>query len=181
MLGKHLKSLRVRLQETVADVSGAVEIDSELLLSIEDGSTKPSEDILLLLLSHLSVKEEEASKIWQLAGYEKNDFMPSDGFLDANAGAQPVVMVVPQDTRIQYTDQLNVTVNNYGVVLNFLQKNDGQGQNTQPQLISRLGMSREHARSIIAVLQKTLDHSEQPPKSLPQNSSNPDRPAREQN
>jgi transcriptional regulator with XRE-family HTH domain len=179
MLGKHLKSLRVRLQETVADVSGAVEIDSELLLSIEDGSIKPSEDILLLLLSHLSVKEEEASKIWQLAGYEKNEFMPNDGFLDATAGAQPVVMVVPQDTRIQYTDQLNVTVNNYGVVLNFLQKNDGQGANAQPQLISRLGMSREHARSIIAVLQKTLDHSEQPPKSLPQNSTSPDRPARE--
>ncbi|MBP7807279.1 hypothetical protein KA047_02175 [Candidatus Saccharibacteria bacterium] len=163
MLGSQLRSLRVRLQETIADVSGAVEIDAEMLLRIEDGSMKPSEDILLLLLSHLSVKEEEASKIWQLAGYNAEELLQNTGFSDMTQPSAPVVMVVPQDTRVQYTDMVNVTVNNYGVVMNFLQN---AGTTGQPQTIARMGMSKEHARSIIKVLENTLKQSEQPPKQL---------------
>lgn len=160
-LGNKLKSLRVRLQETIADVSGAVEIDSDLLLRIEEGFIKPSEDILLLLMSHLSVQEDDASKLWELAGYNSDNFEARSGH-DMGANQPQVLMVMQQDTRIQYTDMVNVTVNEYGVVLNVMQK-AGQGQ---PQLITRLGMSKDHARSMIAVLEQTLAQAERPPKEL---------------
>jgi transcriptional regulator with XRE-family HTH domain len=162
-LGNKLKSLRVRLQESIADVSGAVEINADLLLRIEAGFVKPTEDILLLLMTHLDVQEEDASKLWKLAGYSTDNF-ESRSNPDAAANQPQVFMVVSQDTRVQYTDMVNVTVNDYGVVLNFMQK-AGPGQ---PQLISRFGMSKDHARSMIHVLQTTLDQAEQPAKQLGQ-------------
>ena len=93
-LGNKLKSLRVRLQETISDVSGAVEIDSDLLLRIEEGFIKPSEDILLLLMSHLSVQEDDASKLWELAGYNTDSFEPSATTPDI-AGSAPSKASLP--------------------------------------------------------------------------------------
>lgn len=168
-LGTELKSIRVGLQETIADVAGSVEIDADMLLKIEAGLMKPSEDILLLLLSHLSVQETEANKLWQMAGYEKHDFTSEASFSDLPEATQnqQMVMVMPHDTRVQYTDMVNVTVNNYGVVMNFLQKADHQNNQGQPQLIARMGMSKEHARSVIKVLQHTLDQAEKQHRTLP--------------
>lgn len=44
-------------------------------------------------------------------------------------------MVNAQDIRIVYTDMLQVMVNNYGVVINFLQ---GAGINDTPLAVSRV-------------------------------------------
>jgi hypothetical protein len=65
-------------------------------------------------------------------------------------------MVLPGDVRIVYTDMLHVSVNDYGVVMNFLQ---GSGPKNPPLAIARVGMSREHAKSVLEVLQKTLAQS----------------------
>jgi transcriptional regulator with XRE-family HTH domain len=54
-LGAILRHLRERNRESIAEVSGAVEIDESALDRIEDGSERPSEDILMLLISHFSV------------------------------------------------------------------------------------------------------------------------------
>jgi hypothetical protein len=48
MLGSHLKYLREQLQESLMEVSGAVEIETETLYRIEQGVERPTEDILLL-------------------------------------------------------------------------------------------------------------------------------------
>lgn len=155
--------MREKLQESVAEVSGAVEIDSTELAAFEQGADRPSEDILLLLISHFGVKEEEAGQLWKLAGYDKEDFI-----IDANQdGDKPPVFVMPGDARIAYTDMVHIMVNNYGVVMNFMQ---GPGPNNQPMIVSRIGMSREHAQSMLELLQRTLNTS---PKSLPESGSEP--------
>lgn len=156
-LGLRLKKLREKLQETVAEVSGAVEIDVDVLQNIESGHQRPSEDILELLISHFGIRDEDAKNLWKLAGYSEADI---------RADNTSSLVVLPVDTRITYTDMLNVMVNDYGVVMNFLQ---GAGPNHQPLIVARLGMSKEHARSIIELLQKTLAQSE--PKSLPPHST----------
>jgi len=48
---------------------------------------------------------------------------------------------------------VHVNANKYGVVINFLQ---GLGANNQPMAVSRIGMSHEHAQSLLEVLQQTL-------------------------
>lgn len=160
--------MRERVQESLAEVSGAVEIEIESLAAIEKGTSRPSEDILLLLISHFGVKEDQASKLWELAGYHQQD-----GLFVQDEDQKSAVMVMPMDARIAYTDMVHVMVNNYGVVMNFMQ---GAGPNNQPLAVARIGMSREHAKSVLEILQKTLEQSEQQQLPAPeQKTENPDK------
>lgn len=174
LLGEKLRSLRQKHSESLVEVSGAVEIDPEVLDQIENGTERPSEDILLLLISHFSSRDPEADHLWQLAGYERSpQNEPAMGSGD-HYGPQPAVMVLPIDARIVYTDTVHVVANNHGVVMNFLQN---AGPNNQTIAVSRVGMSREHAKSMLELLQRTLGQSEQKqispsPKSTKEQKSN---------
>ncbi len=162
LLGENLKSLRQNRNESLAEVSGAVEIEPELLENIEQGSERPSEDILLLLISHFSSKENEAAHLWQLAGYERLDHAEQNLQLSGEQYIpQPAMMILPMDARIVYTDTVHVIANKHGVVMNFLQN---AGPNSQTLAVARVGMSREYANTVLEVLQKTLAQSE--PKAL---------------
>ncbi len=152
-LGFRLKRLRQKRQESLAEVSGAVEIDIEELAQIEQGKFCPSEDILLLLISHFGAKDDEATKLWELAGYDQDSVPAANMVNDDHGQPKPMVMVMPMDARIVYTDMVHIMVNNYGVVMNFMQ---GAGPGNQPLAVARIGMSREHARSVLAVLEQTL-------------------------
>jgi transcriptional regulator with XRE-family HTH domain len=160
LLGARLKGMREKHQETITEVSGAVEIDDAQLAEIEQGTKRPSEDILMLLISHFSLKDEEAVKLWELAGYTKPG-NTRDHRTKPEETIQPV-LVMPMDARIVYTDMANITTNKYGVTINFMQS-DGPG--SQPLAVSRVGMSREHALKLLKTLHKAL-HPDTP-KMLP--------------
>lgn len=155
--------MRVKKQETLAEVSGAVEIDSDFLSEIERGLKRPGEDILLLLISYFGVNEDEAVKVWEMAGYSKPEVRAS---ANSDEMAQPV-LVMPMDARIVYTDLAHVTTNKYGVTINFMQS-DGIGD--KPLAVARVGMSRAHAQKLLKVLEKSLRPKEQ--KLLPEPDSN---------
>lgn len=163
-LGEKLKTIRQGLHETVADVSGAVEIDEQSLQRIEQGSERPSEDILLLLINHFGVADDDATKLWELAGYEDHDH--DDDPHEAIQQGRTMVMIMAIDPRIIYSDGAQVTANSAGVVINF-----SQGAGT-PQAITtaRIGMSREQAQSLIQTLQKTMEQSK--PRQLPPSAQN---------
>jgi transcriptional regulator with XRE-family HTH domain len=156
-LGEKLRGMREQAKESLADVSGAVEIDVQQLTSIEHGQERPSEDILLLLISHFNVKEDEAMQLWEMAGYEHISNRTHSLMNDDGGHPQPAVMVLPIDARVVYSDMVHVMVNNYGVIMNFMQ---GAGPNNQSLAIARIGMSKEHAQSVLEVLQKTLEQHE---------------------
>lgn len=170
-LGGKLRIIREQRRESLAEVSGAVEIDTDVLEKIESGEQRPSEDILLLLLSYFDVHDEEATSYWDLAGYNNGESEKSTGpsqqsTFDLN---QPVAMLMPMDLRIVYTDMVHVMSNNFGIVMNFMQT---AGPNNQPLAVARIGMSREHAQSVVDILQQTLAQANQPPKMLaPDNQS----------
>jgi transcriptional regulator with XRE-family HTH domain len=151
-LGEQLRRVRQKASESLAEASGAVEIDLDTLEKFERGENRPTEDILLLLINHFDLGDHEADKLWQLAGYDKKKGAPVD---DSNNTSQ--VMLLPMDARIVYTDMVNITVNNYGVVMNFLQQ--GAGGSTQPMAVARVGMSLEHAYAVMQVLQQSLDQA----------------------
>jgi len=153
-LGKQLKALRDRASETLAEASGAVEIDVRTLASYELGRTRPSEDVLLLLISHFGAKDDEAVKLWELAGYGMSK-IPAAHM--ANELQQPVEAAEGIDSRILFTDVVDIVVNNYGVVMKFLQ---GSGPTAQPTVVAKVGMSREHAKSVLHILQVTLNQTE---------------------
>lgn len=169
-LGEALRKIRTRLQESLDEVSGAVEIDSEKLIQFERGNKRPSEDILELLISHFSVKDEEATELWMMAGY-------GDPKLDAQDEPQLIsqpVMLLPFDARIIYTDSMNVVINNTGVVINFMQ-NTGTPGNQLPA--ARVGMSLEQAQKVVKTLSETIKTSieHNKPKNLPASNDQQDK------
>ena len=56
-------------------------------------------------------------------------------------------------TPILYTDNINISANKDGVVLNVIQR---LGPTNQMRIVSRIGMSREHAKNLIEKLGQLL-------------------------
>ncbi len=161
-LGQKLKTLREKLHESVAEVSGAVEIDEQTLTRFEQGQERPSQDILMLLINHFDIPDDDADKLWHLAGYEHNDDDTAEPDIPNN---RTMVMIMAVDPRITYSDGVNITANSQGVVLNF-----SQGGGTPHALTTaRVGMSREQAANLLNALQRALHASE--PRQLPPSTS----------
>lgn len=156
-LGWQLKLMREQLGQTLAEVSGAVEIESDALELIEQGLQRPNEDVLFLLISYFDIKDNEANSLWDLAGYTDPTLSNKPELPQVNHDRN-VTINLPIDPRIVYTDHVHVTTNQYGVVMNFMQ---GAGLNGQQLPIARVGMSRDHARKVIEVLQQSLDQTDQ--------------------
>ena len=153
-LGKQLKALRDQVNETLAEASGAVEIDVKQLASYELGHSRPSEDVLLLLISHFGAKDDEAVRLWELAGYSMGKIPISRM---TSEDIQITGSLTQFDNRVLFTDIVDITVNNYGVVMNFMQSG---GPTNVPSAVARVGMSREHAQSVLQILQMTLAQTE---------------------
>lgn len=150
-LGKHLKYVREQLDRSVAEVSGAVEIDERTLERIEAGRERPSEDILLLLISHYGVQEQQALQLWELAEYDAGapDQIRSETEIPTG---QKVVMLLALDARTMYSDRIDVDVDKAGVTLTFSQAS-GKAQKSP---VARVGMSAEQAKEVIDSIQKSL-------------------------
>jgi transcriptional regulator with XRE-family HTH domain len=165
-LGKTLKALRDLANETLSEASGAVEIDVKQLAGFELGHNRPTEDVLLLLISHFGVRDDEAVKLWELAGYGMQRIS------SARMGSDELQQVATNlEERILFTDIVDVVVNNYGVVMNFMQNT---GPNSEPAAVARIGMSREHAKSVLQILQVTLTQTEKSVSQLPKRLATPD-------
>lgn len=155
-LGNHLKYVREQARETLAEVSGAVEIDQDYLERIEAGLERPAEDILLLLISHFNVKDSEAVQMWESAEYDSDmpDTLKADSEVIQLTG-KSLIMLVASDTRTLYSDGLEVSAGNAGVTLNFTQS---QGDNKAIP-VARIGMSQQQAERVLADLQNALLHA----------------------
>lgn len=156
-LGVFLKKSREKNQETLNDVSSAVEIEPILLAKIEEGQDRPSEDILILLINHFKLKDNEALNVWKLANYDdinlldnlgvNNTFVKPENIINAN-----LVMVMPFDARPLYSDNFEVIVGPNGLVLNFNQNLPGN----QVLPITRVGVSLDQANQIVKSLETAL-------------------------
>jgi transcriptional regulator with XRE-family HTH domain len=176
-LGKHLKYVREQSQQSLAEVSGAVEIDEHTLERIESGAERPSEDILLLLISHFGVQDQEAVQLWELANYdgEMPEQIKIEG--DVRLGGKPVVMLMALDMRTIYSDGLDINCGKTGLTMNFTQLADGNKTNP----VARVGMSYDQAEIVLQNLQKALLHVKYasgpralPPRSQPSDSNGTD-------
>lgn len=160
-LGTQLRRLRELHSESLAEVSGAVEIEEKELGRIESGQDRPSEDILLLLISHFGIQEERAAELWELAGYDKSqdDDHHSHRHDDDHQQTRTQTMMVMVDPRVMYSDDVEVNTSTEGVVLSFSQV---AGLHGQPLTVARLGMSHAQARLLLGVLHQALYERDNP-------------------
>jgi transcriptional regulator with XRE-family HTH domain len=165
-LGTHLKYLREQQKQSLAEVSGAVEIETATLERIEHGDERPSEDILMLLISYFNMQDQEAVQLWELAGYDNpasDPFSLADDILQSN---KPIMMVLGLDVRTMYTDGVAVDANDSGLTVQFSQSSNGKQANMP---VARLGMSYDQAQKVVEELQKALlkAHYLKSPRQLP--------------
>jgi hypothetical protein len=164
-LGTHLKYLREQSKESLAEVSGAVEIDEPYLERIESGLERPAEDILLLLMSHFDMQDQEAVQLWELAGYSGE--MPDRSNLsdEIHPASKSIVMLLAMDMRTIYTDGVEINSSKTGLTMHFTQTT---GQD-RPMPVVRLGMSYDQAEQVLQSLQRSLLKAKylRGPKALP--------------
>lgn len=168
VLGKRLRLLRERYKESVAEVSGAVEIDIDALERIERGDERPSEDVLELLIDHFSLHDHEAAQLWDWAGYGSEDEARSSRPAEQS---RPAMLLLAVDTRVMYSDGAQITDGPNGLVMTFTQ--DGAlGNGSGPVPVARVGMSYEQAHAVLGALQGALLHRQylNGPKALPASS-----------
>lgn len=168
-LGTQLRKLRERKRESVAEVCGAVEIEEKDLSLIETGTERPSEDILLLLISHFALEDDKAAELWQMAGYDRpqaddehdhdHDHEHGGRERDQSQSSSRQTLMVMIDPRVMYSDSVEVVADDRGVVVNFSQH---AGQHGQPLTISRIGMSRDQAKMVMGMLHQALYDLENP-------------------
>lgn len=154
VLGARIKNLREQWQQTVGEVSGTLEIDESTLNAIESGKAMPPDEVLDMLINHFLLTEDQAQDLREIAEqYQEQAGEALMGGIEDMLMKQ-IVMYLPIDSKTVYTDSMNATVNNHGVVLQFMQSGGANGQQTA---VSKVGMSREHAERMIEILRKTID------------------------
>ncbi|MGH7234291.1 MAG: helix-turn-helix domain-containing protein, partial [Candidatus Saccharimonadales bacterium] len=146
-LGEKLKDLRNSSRESLAEVSGAVEIDEHILERFETGMDRPDEEILNLLINHYRLNDRLATQLWELAGYSDrlDDAIVIE---EAMAAAKQLIMVLATDGRTIYTDGAKIDCNNKGLVISFTQS----APRNNSVVVSRLGMSYETAADVLKAL-----------------------------
>lgn len=155
-LGEQLKSLRQSSQESLAEVSGAVEIDENILEKYEAGLDRPDEEILNLLISHYQLHDSGANHLWELAGYAAERAAEESVIIEeAMAAAKQLIMVLATDGRTIYTDGVSIDCNKSGLQITFTQSTT---QN-KPLPVSRLGMSYDQAQEVLKALGIALTYA----------------------
>lgn len=155
-LGQQLKEFRQSSSESLAEVSGAVEVDEHILERFEAGIDRPDEEILNLLISHFQLKENTANQLWDLAGYSER--MPEEEAMiieEAMTAAKQLIMVLATDNRTLYSDGVSIDCNKSGIQMTFTQSSS---QNKVIPL-SRLGMSYDQAQEVMKALGIALTYA----------------------
>lgn len=152
--GAKIKHFREQWKQSVSEVSGTLEIDELFLQDIESGKVLPTDNQLDMIINHFLLTEEQAGELRNLAQMQGDQ--PPENLIGGieDMLMKQLVMYMPVDQKVVYTDGMNVTVNRHGVVLQFTQ-NTG-GSKIKPNIVCQVGMSREHAEKVVEVLKRTL-------------------------
>ena len=161
VFGARLRKLREQARESVLEVCGAIEVDAITLERYESGVERPDEEVLMMLINHFDIAERDAVKLWELAGYTKETAQQNGD----EQMLKQIMMVIPFDNRIVFSDITHIDAKETGVVISFA----ASAGNIQPQTVARVGMSMEQAKNLIQNLQSQVEAVTQPkvPKSLP--------------
>ena len=160
-LGKHLRNVREQSKRSLAEVSGAIEIDEQALRLIETGQERPEEDVMLLLISYFGVQDQEALHLWELARYDSDitdhiQFNESGGTADATLISKPVIMMLAMDLRTMYSDGLEINWNQAGLTLSFTQTNSQKNGQPPTVPVARVGLSYTQAEEVLRSLERAL-------------------------
>lgn len=145
-LGQRLRRIRESQHQTIEDVANSIEVDNNLLIRIEDGSLRPDEEIMDLLVSHYNIQDQLVDQLYELAGYsfDQNEDVLNETLSSALGLSKQIMLFFnPLESRVIYTDGFHIDYNYHGAQLVFTQSS-AKGYNT----VSQLGMSYEMLENV---------------------------------
>lgn len=168
-LAKKIKSYRLLQKESITSAAKAMGINRTYLSKLENGHITPSLDVLNLLIKHYSLSQQESSLLSKLANHgggglmlenfeRKEEPRMEEKIIPEPNLSKGVRINVSDKTPVLYTDSVFVTSSQYGVVFDFAQN---MASTNQQNIVARVGMSREHAKALLKVLQERLEKGEQ--------------------
>ncbi len=155
--GQKLKTYRQQAGMQLEDMAAAIESDPTTVAKMESGEQEVDEEVLTLLTSLFKLDEEQSLELWQMALSEDQiiKLEGSENMQDDNK-EQEIKVNLPADVKVLYTDMIQIQTSPYGITLHFMQSAPGNNA----QVVSRVGMSREHAQSLVDMLAKNIEASE---------------------
>ncbi len=170
-IGDSLRKIRKESGQTLAEAAESLQIDRTHLNKIELGTYKPTMELLEEILAHFSVEGRIASQLRimlrDMKGPQverlvtdgnkegKVEFMSKDAQLDKLSA--PQIVLDPAKTPVLYTDSTFVSSSDFGLVLDVAQTISGS---PQQNIVARIGMSFDHAKKLIEVVNDHLQKNE---------------------
>ncbi|MFZ5365791.1 MAG: helix-turn-helix domain-containing protein [Patescibacteria group bacterium] len=151
-LGDRIREHRKKLNIGIKAAARQLDIDFSYLSKVENGLERPSKDLLNRLIFNYQLQEKQASELFHLAEYREGVITVDRENNENNSKEQTIT--IPAGTQTLYSDVVSVTASPHGIVLNFAQQ---LGPTNQFVVVSRIGMSKEHVRSLIRVLEGLME------------------------
>jgi transcriptional regulator with XRE-family HTH domain len=169
--GEKIKEFRRLRGLTSQELAGKLSVSRSYLARLENGYDKPSQEFLRKLSKNLSLSDEQAKQIWDLAGYTSSGFIidrenrkgvveeVNNGEVETGKEMKKEIQVSMKDVPVLYSDSAFVTANQFGIVFDFAQS---IGSTNNQNVVARIGMSIDHARALSEVLRKRLEGKKKP-------------------
>jgi len=162
-LGQKIKYFQLSKEENVTTVAKSINIDRAYLSRIENGHERPSEKLLNDLISHFNLSSNDANELFMLAGY-KSGAVAAQSYKGEKPMNELKLPTQEQPKQLQfnkpiglstlYSDSVVIKANQWGIVFDFGQSVSQE----QTNIVSSIGMSKEHARALLDALKKNLDN-----------------------
>jgi transcriptional regulator with XRE-family HTH domain len=168
--GKIIKYYRNKNKHTSKHLAARLGITRSYLSRIENGYDKPTKQFVRDIIDIYSLNKKVAIKMWCLAGYE---FDSSGGLIITEKNRKGVVKmqngksetgkemkeikVALPNTPVLYSDSAFITENQFGIVFDFAQS---VASTNKQNVVARIGMSKEHAKALLKILEKKLEKVE---------------------
>lgn len=164
--GQRIRIYRVRKDENITQAAKNLDVDRTYLSRLENGHLQPTRKVLEKICKYYSISQNDASEIYTLAGYAGKDIVMQnkeregvekimeENQISKSKDVKGVELNVPNNAVVIYTDSAFVTTNEFGCVIDFAQR---LGSTNKQNVVARVGMSKDHAKALIKVLQERLD------------------------
>jgi len=167
--GREISYYRKIKGVSIKDTAGAIGIDRTYLSRIENGHEKPSKELFWKIVNFFDLTDDR-NVVMNLANQiglipevaygrrevqtdMKDQMKPETGIQELK---EVKVTVDPAKSAVLYTDSVFVTRSQYGLVFDFAQ---AMGSSNEHMIVSRIGMSEEHAKALLKVLESKLKES----------------------
>lgn len=158
-LAKQIRQLRLSSDLTLEQLAEKVNVHWTFLSKIEKGTRKPNVKLIKSLAKVFSLDEQEyQTLIHQLSqDLRKGVNYKMEDENAANQNQKVLNLNVPQSLAVLYSDSAVVNSNAHGIVLSFAQI---LGNTNTHNVVARVGISLQHAKSLLKALSKEVTNAE---------------------